>query len=215
MTTRIEPPETGGVIIKQGANTKKPKVREFYFQLDPTSNRTHIVYRTQNIFAKESENRVVLSTFFVRKVRNACDEELTLVRSSGHKVGRRCFDVDFYDPNFPLAVGPQKLRTVSVFPIPENSLGDLWTYFAQEMFAENIFQPDSLDPDQPVVVGVGTTNSPQADSICIPPKPLSPDGRTKSASFDALIDSLPLPPPDTEVIEIDDDSCEDSVIAGN
>ncbi len=215
MNTRGAPPETGGVIIKTGANTKKPKVREFYFQLDQNSNRTHIVYKTQKIFAKESESHVILSTFFVRKVRPASNEELALVAASGQQVGRRCFDVDFYDPNFPLAIGPQKLRSVTVFPVPESSLGDLWTFFAQEMFSENIFQPDSLDPDKPIVVGVGGS-SPQLKAACVPVEnPLSPEGRKKSASFDALIDSLPLPPPDTDIVELDDESREDSIIAGN
>ena len=217
MTSRGAPPETGGVIIKRGANTKKPKVRDFYFQIDQHTNLTHIVYKTQKIFAKESESHVVLSTFFVRKVRTATEEELALVAATGHEVGRRCFDIDFYDPNFPLAVGPQKLRSVTVFPVPENSLGDLWTFFAQEMFAENIFQPDSLDPDTPVVVGVRGGVSPMIKPVDLPiESPLSPQRRAKSASFDALIDSLPLPPPDTDSVEIDDESEDgDSIIAGN
>ena len=217
MTSHGAPPETGGVIIKRGANTKKPKVREFFFQLDQNSNRTHIVYKTQKIFAKEAESHVILTTFFVRKVRPASEEELVLVTATGHEVGRRCFDLDFYDPNFPLAVGPQKVRTVTVFPVPESSLGELWTFFAQEMFAENIFHPDSLDPDTPVVVGVRSGASPVTKPVDVPVQnPLSPGGRAKSASFDALIDSLPLPPPETESVELYDESDEeDSIIAGN
>jgi hypothetical protein len=214
MTTRVDPPESGGVIIKRGANTNTPKVREFCFQVDKKSDCIHIKYRTRKFFAKESESHVVLTTFFVRKVRAATEEELTLVTRNGYCVGKRCFDVDFYDPNFPLAVGPQKLRTLTIFPLPETSLGDLWTFFAQEMFAENIFQPDSLDPEKAVVVGVGGHGSPSIKTI---DENLTSPAIVKRAgdSLDAMINRLPLPPPDTEVVDLDESRDTDSVIAGN
>ena len=228
-------PEDGGIMLKLGSTTGKPKVREFHFEKSSNGKKA-IVYTSRKIWGKES-GQLELSTFFVRKVRQATEEEIKLVLAYSNAntvfkiAARRCFDVDFYDPKFPLAVGPAMNRSVTIFAVPDQTLADLWGFFAEQMIEEGIFQASSEDPDIAVVIGVAKeckvrrfSSSDFMDreksdevevnvtgSVLIAPKatdakPVHVERRAKynKANADALLNSLPLPPA-TELEFIHDD----------
>ena len=232
-------PQDGGIMLKMGSATGKPKVREFHFEHQSKST---IVYKSQKIWGNSGS--VELSTFFVCKVRNATEEEIKLVLgyanlTSAIKISaKRCFDVDFYDPEFPLAIGPAKNRSVTIFAVPDQTLADLWGYFVDLMVEEGIFQPSSEDPNVAVIVGVpkrGETSRvvegrlnrhsssesiAASDKVVIAPqievvaKVLvdveQRPSKYNKANADAMLNSLPLPPAtELEFIHNDDEEDED------
>lgn len=211
----------GGVLLKWGHATAKPKIREFRFHEDEEGD-VRIVYKTHKMFAKAEEAEMNLSTFFVKKVRPATDLETKLVTgfASAHTVftltAKRCFDVDFYDPDYVAAVGPAKLKTVTLFPAPDSSIGEIWAFLCTVMLTEGIFAPSSDDPDVPEIrriespqSGVARKNSVSSSVEESPEEPAAAPAEAPkksmfaSANAEALFNSLPLPPQTAEFIEDD------------
>ena len=116
-----ELPLDGGILLKWGAATAQPKVREFH--LERNSGETTLVYKTRKLLAKSADTPMELkNNFFVKRVRNASEQESAYVVAfaKAHTTysmiqAKRCFDIDFFDPNFPPAVGPTKIKSVSLF----------------------------------------------------------------------------------------------------
>lgn len=198
MTSR-DLPTDGGIIIKWGATTAQAKAREFH--LERTQGASSIVYKTYKLLAKFSDNRLLLDrNFFVKHVRAATETEtqtvLQFAKAStiyGSTLSaKRCFDVDLFDPNFLPAVGPTKLKSITVFATPDTSLGDIWTYMSGLMMEQGVFAPSPDDPDEFVVVKV-IRNSPVANRR----KSLSTEslsGRSSASERSISVDSMIVAP---------------------
>ena len=216
----MELPVCGGILLKWGHATAQPKVREFRFHEDDEG--VTVVYKTQKLFSKAEEARIDLTTFFVRKVRFASDEETKLAANYAASqtvftlAAKRCFDVDFYDPDFVPAVGPAKLRTVTFFAAPDQSLAEIWSFLSSLMLEEGVFAPGSEDPDVPVVLRVAepinrlsiarnSVSSVDEDvGEVVEEQPKKRNRLFDSANATALLNSLPLPTK-LEFINSDDD----------
>jgi hypothetical protein len=108
-----------------------------------------IVYKSEKLFARNFEERIELKCFFVKRIRPLTDYEKSLVPEA------HGFDIDFYDSNFPLAIGPKKIRSVTIVG-DSSELSELYGVFVSEMFKEGLFEPDVTDVNKPVVVGVAS-----------------------------------------------------------
>jgi hypothetical protein len=204
-----ELPITGGIILKLGERSSKIRARDFHLELrDGVST---LVYKSSKILTKQQDATIELKrNFFVKPVRSATEHETGLVTTFAKEntvfsdlVAKRCFDVDFFEPDFPPAIGPNWLRTITLFATPDDAIGDLWGYLSSVMIDQGVFAPSSDDPERFVIVNVGErrksiTTSPIATKIIpIPsptPSPPGKGGRLSVVDAEILLNSLPLPP---------------------
>ena len=199
-------PIDGGIILKLGERSGYTRAREFH--LESRNGVPCIVYKSQKIMAKVSEATIDLNrSFFVKPVRSAQEWETNMVTTFAKDntvfsdlEAKRCFDIDFFQPDFPPAIGPTYLRTITVFATPDVAIADLWGYLSNLMIEQGVFGPSPEDPDQFVVVNVGDRHksaaaSPVRAAIIPIPSP-SPPGAARLSMIDAeiLLSSLPLPP---------------------
>jgi len=199
-------PIDGGIILKLGERSGRIKPRNFH--IERKNDVSGIVYKTQRLMAKPADVSLELNkNFFVKPVRLAQETEISLVTVFAQEntvfsdlEAKRCFDIDFFEPDFPPAVGPTFVRSITVFATPDSAIADLWSYMSSLMIDQGVFAPSPEDPDQFVVVSVGerrrsTPASPARTAIIPIPSP-SPPKAAKLSMIDAeiLLSSLPLPP---------------------
>lgn len=201
----MEIPIGGGVLLKWGHATAQPKVREFRFNEDDDGGVT-IVYKTHKLMAKAEAAEMNLTTFFVHKVRPATEAETKLVTQFASKntvftlSAKRCFNVDFYDPHFAPAVGPAKMKTITIFPAPDASLAEVWSFLSTVMMEEGVFGPSADDPDVPELLqieSVKVVQTRRASVSSVDSEDCSVEPPKKSifdtANATALLNSLPQP----------------------
>jgi hypothetical protein len=198
-------PITGGIIIKLGERSTQPRAREFH--LERLNGVSSIVYKSYKMIGRQSDARMELNrNFFVKPVRSATESETVLASSFARDYtvfsdlcAKRCFDIDFFEPDFPPAVGPTKLRTITFFSAPDEAIADMWGYLSSLMIDQGVFEPSSEDPDQFVVVNVSKErrSSITPVPVQIVPIPSPPPKMSRVLSTvdaDILLSSLPLPP---------------------
>jgi hypothetical protein len=215
-------PNDGGIILKWGTTGGQAKLREFH--LERTNGQSAIVYKTHKLLSKVSDAKVPLAgNFFVKRVRPATDQESlgVVAHAKCHTiydslVAKRCFDIDLFDPDSPPALGPKKLRSITVFATPDPSLGDLWSYLSGLMIEQGVFVPSAEDPDvfsvakviklpekkkivDEKLIPVDPKNSEESEQIRKESR-LKP--KLSSVDADILLNSLPLPS-STEFITLD------------
>ena len=205
------PPVTG-IILKTGVSSSSSRIREFHFER--RAGAPAIVYKTHKLLAKFADAAVRLErNFFIQRVRSATELESTQVQSFAKTntvfsalEAKRCFDVDVFDPNFPPAVGPTKLKSFTVFATPDSAIGDLWSFLSGLMIEQGVFAPSPEDPDQFVVVNVTQRRLSASGVVAVADERATvANSKAKISSVDAemLLSSLPLPPA-TELIDMND-----------
>lgn len=202
-------------MLKLGERSAKVRARAVHFEKDTKTGTSSLVYKTQRLLSKEVDARLELGrNFFVRHVRPALEHETVLVTAFAKEntvfsdlEAKRCFDIDFFEPDFPPAIGPTKLRTVTLFATPDSAISDLWSFMSNTMMEQGVFAPSPEDPDLFVVVNVGerrksTTTSPVSSSMIIPiPSPPAKNPKLSMIDAEILLNSLPLPP-STELVDV-------------
>ena len=219
-------PLDGGIILKWGSTGGQAKLREFH--LEKTNGVTSIVYKTHKLMSKVSDAKVALGkNFFVKRVRLATDQETqwAVAHAKAHTIhgsllAKRCFDIDLFDPDSPPALGPKKLRTITVFATPDGSLGDIWSYLSGLMIDQGVFVPSPDDPDVFSVVKVIKSGEKAGSEHNQPMRSNDPSTQAESPSeqtssrmkpklsivdADILLNSLPLPS-STDFVPFDDDT---------
>ena len=208
-------PIDGGIMLKLGERSAKVRARAVHFEKDAKTGTSSLVYKTQRLLSKDVDARLELGrNFFVRHVRPALEHETALVTAFAKEntvfadlEAKRCFDIDFFEPDFRPAIGPTKLRTVTLFATPDSAISDLWSYMSNIMMEQGVFAPSPEDPDLFVVVNVGerrksTTTSPVSSSVIIPiPSPPPKNPKLSMIDAEILLNSLPLPPA-TELVDV-------------
>ena len=196
-------------MLKLGERSAKLKAREFHLERN-RSGASSIVYKSYKMLASQSDATIDLcGNFFVKPVRTATEQETVMAHTFATEntvfndlLAKRCFDIDFFEPNFPPAVGPTWTRSITVFATPDSSIADLWGYMSSLMIDQGVFAPSPDDPDQFMVanvVVVGIQSTPPTRAVIVPiPSPCSKQhkcNRTLSTvDADILLSSLPLPP---------------------
>jgi len=180
-----EIPSTGGRFLRHGhvRNFEFLRVKENFF----------MVYRMQKLFSKTVQERIELRCFFVQKIREPTDTEIGVFGSTTTS----CFTVDFYDPNFALAVGPERIHSIVVSA--DSNVSELWGFLTSVMYKEGIFEPSASDPNTAVVVGVTATSGRLScgtsmvamDSAIA--SSIFPEDDHPQRDVDSLLASLPLP----------------------
>ena len=213
-------PIDGGIILKVGERSAKTKARDFH--IERRNAKSSIVYKSQKVMNKQSDGIIELDrNFFVKPVRSAQEVETNLVTTFAKDntvfsdlEAKRCFDIDFFEPDFPPAVGPTYVRAITIFATPDCAIADLWSYMSNLMVDQGVFGPSSDDPEQFVVVNVGerrnsTPSSPIRTTAIIPiPSPSPPKGaRLSMIDAEILLSSLPLPPT-SEYVDVSNDLSE-------
>jgi hypothetical protein len=202
-----ELPISGGILIKLGERSAKAKAREFH--LERRNGISSIVYKSYKMMGRQSDAIIDLNrNFFVKPVRTASESDTLLASTFAREYtvfselhAKRCFDIDFFEPDFPPAVGPTKLRTITIFSTPDEAIADLWGYMSSLMIDQGIFAPSPEDPDQFIVVNVianerrkSATSSPVTVQIVPIPSPKMGTRALSTVDADILLSSLPLPP---------------------
>ena len=200
-------------MLKLGERSAKTRARAFHLER-PLDGCTSLVYKTQKLLSRESDVCVKLErNFFVRRVRPASEVESGLVTQFAKDntvfsdlEAKRCFDIDFFEPNFPPAVGPTKLRSITIFATPDAAISDLWSFMSNLMIDQGLFAPSPDDPDLFVIVHVGEQVRKSALASPVPTSPLVPSPKVRKLSAvdaEILLNSLPLPP-QTEFVDVSD-----------
>ncbi len=200
-------------MVKLGERSAKSRARAFHLERT-FDGCTSLVYKTQKLLSRESDVSVKLErNFFVRRVRPATEVESGLVTQFAKTntvfsdlEAKRCFDIDFFEPNFPPAVGPTKQRSITIFSTPDSAISDLWSFMSNLMIDQGLFAPSPDDPDLFVIVHVGEQVRKSALASPVATSPLIPSPKVRKLSAvdaEILLNSLPLPP-QTDFVDISD-----------
>jgi hypothetical protein len=205
----------GGMILKWGAKTAAPRVREFKISRRK-DNQYCISYKSHKIFAREERGHD-LDYFYITPIRESTDEERKWVLGHPPAVvhfrdlqARKCFNIDFYEAEYPVAIGPQRVRSLTVFPVPDQVIYTLHEWLLGLMFTQGRYVVNNSNPEIPKLVDFELNRFPppitlskissfatsSADYEDTPSKRNSLSGKLNSPQVNALLNSLPLPPPD-------------------